>query len=508
LTLGQLLAERAAQFPEAPALKSPSCSFTFREYDLATNRLANWLAQQGVEYQDRVGLLIPNSCEFLVAYYACAKLGAVAMPISPLLHPEEVRFLLEDAEAKALLAYAPLLEKLLAAKALPEGVQLVASQPQVEGTADFAAALKDASLNAPPENLHKVTPDDLAAFMYTSGTTGKPKAAMLTHDNLIFDAQAAVSFIEMTAEDVFLCILPLFHSFAVNVCGICPVIAGALTVIHPRFSPYEVFKALTEERVSIMPAVPAMLGALLEKQPPRETFQHLRLVVSGGAPLPVALFEAYKQRYGVEILEGDGPTEASPITAVNPLHGPKKPGSIGLPLPGVEMRIVDEEDTPLPPGEIGEIVVRGRNVMKGYWKQPEATAETLRNGWLHTGDLGKQDEDGYFYIVDRKKDMLLSAGLNVYPREIEEVLYRHPAVREVAVIGQYDKRRGEVPVAVVSLQEGLEASERDLQDFCRANLAKYKVPRRVIFLEALPRTSTGKINKRLLRKELELSRQS
>ena len=310
----------------------------------------------------------------------------------------------------------------------------------------------------------------------------------------------------MREEDVFLCVLPLFHSFAVTVCSICSLVTGATVYIMPSFVPHEVLEVLATERISVFPAVPAMLGALLQREVEPAIFQSVRLIVSGGAPLPVAIFEAYKQRFGVEIIEGDGPTECSPITSVNPTYGVKKPGSIGLALPGTQMQIHDEAGVKVPPGQVGEIAVQGRHVMQGYWNQPEATAETIRDGWLYTGDLGYEDEEGYFFIVDRKKDMLITAGMNVYPREIEEVLYRHPAVKECAVIGRYDEQRGEVPVAVVALKEGSTATDRELINHCRGSLARYKVPKAVIFLDALPRTTSGKIQKRLLTKELDLSK--
>lgn len=506
MTLPRLLQEQAVLHGAKTLWKNSERSVTYAEADLLTNRLANWFLAQGIKPGDRIAIQIPNSPEFLIAYFAAGKAGAIAMPVSPLLHPEEVAYVLSDAEAVALVSYSPLLDKVREANCLPDCVKLLVSEAPREGAALLSEILRQTGFSALPVTASQVKPDDTAAFMYTSGTTGRPKAAMLSHDNLLFDAKSAVDFIQMREEDVFLCVLPLFHSFAVTVCSICSLVTGATVYIMPSFVPHEVLEVLATEHVSVFPAVPAMLGALLQREVEPAIFQSVRLIVSGGAPLPVAIFEAYKQRFGVEIIEGDGPTECSPITSVNPTHGVKKPGSIGLALPGTQMQIRDEAGLEVPSGQVGEIVVQGRHVMQGYWNQPEATTETIRDGWLYTGDLGYEDEEGYFFIVDRKKDMLITAGMNVYPREIEEVLYRHPAVKECAVIGRYDEQRGEVPVAVVALKEGSTATDRELINHCRGSLARYKIPKAVIFMDALPRTTSGKIQKRLLTKELDLSK--
>jgi long-chain acyl-CoA synthetase len=280
---------------------------------------------------------------------------------------------------------------------------------------------------------------------------------------------------------------------------------GARITLIDQFHPVRVAEAIGAHRVTIFPAVPAMYGAMMQLPADfDQTFRHVRVCVSGGAPMPVPLMQAFERRFGTVILEGDGPTECSPVTSVNPLHGVRKPGTIGVPVPGVEMKIVDDDDRDVAVGVVGEIVVRGGNVMLGYLNQPEATAIAMRGGWYHTGDLGTMDADGYFAIVDRKKDMLIVGGINVYPREIEEVLYQHPAVQDAAVIGGHDEKRGDQVVAVVALKPGATAAGRELLHFSRARLANYKCPRKVIFREALPRSGTGKVLKRLLKKELEL----
>ena len=346
---------------------------------------------------------------------------------------------------------------------------------------------------------------DPAVFIYTSGTTGRPKGAVLSHNNLLANCRQIQGVLKYSAEDNLLCVLPLFHAFAGTVCQHAALFRGAKFTLLEQFHPARVIETIEQRGITIFPGVPAMFAALLQFAADRpEAFRNVRLCVSGGAPMPVAIMEQFEKTFHTIIIEGDGPTECSPVTSVNPPDGVRKPGTIGLPLPGVEMKIFDDNDRELPVGEIGEIVVRGENVMLGYHNQPEATAEAMRNGWYHTGDLGKVDEDGYFTIVDRKKDMLIVGGLNVYPREVEEVLYTHPAVADAAVVGAHDALRGDQVVAVVVLKPGASATAQELREHCRKYLANYKVPRRVEFRQELPRSSTGKILKRLLRKEMEL----
>jgi long-chain acyl-CoA synthetase len=297
----------------------------------------------------------------------------------------------------------------------------------------------------------------------------------------------------------------LFHAFAGTVCQHAALFCGSRFTCIEQFHPARVLELLETAGITVFPGVPAMFVALLQFGAERtQAFAKVRLCVSGGAPMPVAVMQAFEQRFNTVIIEGDGPTECSPVTSVNPPNGPRKVGTIGVALPGVEMRIFDDQDREMPVNEVGEIVVRGENVMLGYHNQPEATAEAMRSGWYHTGDLGRVDGDGYFTIVDRKKDMLIVGGLNVYPREIEELLYTHPAVADAAVIGAPDPLRGEEVVAVIALKPEVQANAREIREFCRRSLANYKVPRRVVFREALPRSGTGKVLKRLLRKEMDL----
>jgi long-chain acyl-CoA synthetase len=357
--------------------------------------------------------------------------------------------------------------------------------------------LKDQKITLP--QLENIDQESTAACLYTSGTTGQPKGAMLTHHNLIFDTQKSIEHLKVDDSDRYICVLPMFHAFAETVCMLMPMFLGAEIVIVDRFLPEKVLKTIQEKNVTFFAGVPTMYSALLNvKNKDEYDLSNLNLCISGGAAMPQQTMEDFEKTFNVKILEGNGPTETSPVAYVNPVEGEKKSGSVGLPIPETEAKIVDEEDNELPRGEIGEITVRGEHVMKGYFKMPEATAETLRNGWLHTGDLGKMDQDGYVYIVDRKKDMINVGGMNVYPREIEEQLYKHPKIREAAVVATKDELRGEIPKAVIVLQDGESSTEREIQKYCMKYFANYKIPKLVDFSDELPKNATGKIDKKSL----------
>jgi long-chain acyl-CoA synthetase len=323
---------------------------------------------------------------------------------------------------------------------------------------------------------------------------------MLTHRNLLANLRSLHGVVPVTEEDVFLTVLPMFHAFAATVMFLEPLSLGATIVVEPRFTPDLVLRAMAEHRVTLFAGVPAMFAVLAAAARPPADFSPWRLCISGGAPLPPAVLEAFEAKYGVPIFEGYGPTECGPVLTVNPPRGRRKIGSVGPAIPEVELRIVDEAGRPLPPGEVGEIVARGPNVMQGYLGRPEETARVLRDGWYHTGDLGRVDEDGYWYIVDRKTDLILVGGLNVYPREVELALTGHPAVAEAAVIGVPDPVRGEAPRALVVLRDGQRVGAAELLRWCRQRLARYKVPRSIRFVPQLPKTATGKVLKADLRK--------
>ncbi len=506
MVLYDVLARGAAEYPDRPALVYRDTALTYAQLTGMVNRFAGALAAEGLGKGDRIAILLPNVPPFTVAYYGATAIGAIAVPANPLLKAPELVHIWGDADVKLVITLPQLLEG--ASKAASElGIpRLICVGPRdvvPEGVRTFDEFLAQGS--AEPPKGPRPKPTDPAVFIYTSGTTGKPKGAVLSHKNLLTNCRQIEEVLRFSPDDNLLCLLPLFHSFAGTVCQNASLYCGCRFTCVEQFQPARVLDAIENSAVTIIPGVPAMYAAILQFASDRpEALSKVRLCVSGGAPMPVALLEAFEKRFNTIIIEGDGPTECSPVTSVNPPDGVRKVGTIGLPLKGVEMRIFDDDDREVPVGQVGEIVVRGDNVMLGYHNQPEATAEAMRNGWYHTGDLGTMDEDGYFTIVDRKKDILIVGGINVYPREIEELLYTHPAIADAAVIGAPDPLRGDEVVAVVSLKPGAELTAREVRDYCRASLANYKVPRRVVFREELPRSSTGKVLKRLLRKEMDL----
>ncbi len=520
MLLSDLIKQGSENTPQNTALVFRDQSMTYAELAVAVARFAAGLRSLGIGQGDRIALLLPNCPPFVLGYFAAGQIGAVVIPSNPRLKPAELEYIWRDAQIKLVLTAAPLLPNVQATRAgLPTLKHIVSITPQSEppetlpaesisGMLYFtdimlrgAAALAENS--SPP--LPAVREHDCAVILYTSGTTGHPKGAMLSHRNLTRNVEQVRAVLHITPDDKFLTVLPLFHSFAGTVCMNLPLACGSATILLENFHPARTVEAVEKHRATIFPAVPAIFNALLQyaQAYPFDT-SSVRAFVSGGAPLPVTMLNALETKFGVPVLEGDGPTECSPVTSVNPIDGIRKVGSVGPQLPGVEVAIFDEADMPLPVDAVGEIVVRGDNVMLGYLNQPEATAEVMTGGWYHTGDIGSIDADGYIFILDRKKDMIITAGLNVYPREIEEVLFTHPSVADAAVIGQADAARGEEVVAVVILRDQAVATERELIAYCRERLANYKVPRRLVFRDSLPRGNTGKVVKRLLRKEMEM----
>ncbi|MGQ9558333.1 MAG: long-chain-fatty-acid--CoA ligase [Desulfurispora sp.] len=508
MLVGDLLTRAAENFPQRPAVIFQEQEINYQQYAARVGLLAGGLKGLGIKPGDFVVLLLPNHMEFNIAYLAIATCGAVVVPVNPLFKGPELRHIFSDCQARAVITvppFIPLCQQLQADLPHLKHIIVMGLAEAVPGVVDYRMLMAGpVDLSRPP-----VGEQDVAALLYTSGTTGTPKGAMLTHDNLTFDAHAVTSFIGVDHTERYIAVLPLFHAFAGTVCILATACTGASVVIMDKFDPRAAVKAIRQHQVTIFPAVPTMFAAILAAARDLETadFASLKMFVSGGAALPQELYHTLEAKFGVAILEGNGPTETSPISYVNPYYGVRKIGSVGPPLPGVEVIIADENDQELPRGQVGEILVRGRNVMKGYLNQPEATAQVLRGGWFHTGDLGTMDEDGYVYIVDRKKDLILVGGFNVYPREVEEVLYRHPAVAEAAVIGLPDEMRGEVPVAFVVLKPAQEVTARQLIKFCQENLASYKCPRQVIFQEELPKMANGKIFKRAIKEQALAERQ-
>ena len=443
----------------------------------------------GVKPGDRVALWLKNCPEFVPAVFGVLQAGAVVVPINNFLKPTEVAFILHDSGAKGVISNASLAEAQTQVARLLPGLKILSAEEIGNSqfpVADFKPAERGEA--------------DLAALLYTSGTTGHPKGAMLTHGNFLHNVASCVEVLGVRADDRVVVALPQFHSFMFTVGTLLPCLTGCGIVLIKTLHP---FKSLLEEIArhhgTILPSVPAFYRAVLAV--PEFGKLPLRLCISGGAPLPAEVFHQFTRMFLFPLREGYGPTESSPVATVNPIYGENRPGSVGKPIPHVELSIRDDSGGELPVGATGEICIRGGNVMLGYWNQPEETAKVLRNGWLLTGDVGHRDADGYYYITDRKKDMLIVNGINVYPREIEEVIYQFPGVKEAAVIGVPDARRGEQPVAFVAGMEGQTIDEKALHEFIRGKLADYKIPKEIVILPALPKNATGKILKTELRKQ-------
>lgn len=437
---------------------------------------------------DRVGIWLKNCPEFVSALFGILQAGAVVVPINNFLKAPEVNFILADADINVLITEAAMAEAVS---------ELSAGRPrlrifQIEELGRLEPDQKEASLES------KRVPKDLAVIIYTSGTTGRPKGAMLSHGNLLHNVESCRQVLEAVSFDRFVVLLPMFHSFMLCVGILLPlIVGGSIVLIKSLHPPKNIIDEIIRREATILPAIPQLFRTLTHPQVPSKTT--LRLCISGAAPLPAEIMREFNQKFPIPLLEGYGLSEASPVVTMNPIHGPWKTGSIGRPIPDVEVSVQNDAGDHLGAGDVGEICVRGGNVMEGYWNQPDETAEALRDGWLLTGDVGHRDADGYYYITDRKKDMLLVNGINVYPREIEEVIYQFPGVKEAAVVGLPDPRKGEQPVAFAAANDGVLLDEKALLHFMRGKLADYKVPRRVVFLPSLPRNATGKILKTALR---------
>jgi long-chain acyl-CoA synthetase len=451
---------------------------------------AHLQTQFGVKPGDRVALWVKNCPEFVPAVFGILWAGGVVVPINNFLKAAEVSYIVNDSGANMLITDAELAAHFETLKAAQPSLEMLrVEQFTAIGATGSRFAVHDLR-----------TEFDLAALLYTSGTTGHPKGAMLTHGNFLHNVASCVAALDVREDERVVVALPQFHSFMFTVGTLLPVLCGCGILLLKTLHPFKsVLEEIARHRGTILPAVPSFYRALLAV--PEFGKLPLRLCISGGAPLPVEVFNEFTRKFPFPLREGYGPTESSPVATVNPIYGINKPGSIGKPIPNVELSIRDDDGKELPVGEIGEICIRGGNVMLGYWNQPEETAKAFRNGWLLTGDIGYRDADGYFYITDRKKDMLLVNGNNVYPREIEEVIYQFPGIKEAAVIGVPDARKGEQPVAFVTAAEGQTVDETALFQFVRGKLADYKVPKRIVFMPALPRNATGKILKTELRKQ-------
>lgn len=479
--------------PEKTAINFKNESISFSQLDSTVRKYTSALADLGISKDDKVILSCMNSPEFIYSYFGTVRNRAIIVPINLMLTMEEIAYIVKNSEARYMMIQPVILEKGGLSK---EAIEDALGVTVIVMDDDFKAKVESAD---EAEEDPEVPMDSISTFLYTSGTTGKQKAAMLTHRNLVDNTEQCYLGIGAKPEDHFMCVLPMFHVFAFTACILIPLWAGATVTIIESFQPKEVIETLVKSRITVFMGVPAMYNVLLHGAKENVKFPDLRLAISGGAALPVEIYRQTRAVMNLPVIEGYGLTEASPGVAFNPYDGIQKEGSIGLPIPYVECKIFDENDNEVETGDVGELVVRGTNVMKGYYNEPVQTEITLRNGWLHTGDLAKKDEEGYIFIVDRKKDMIVVSGLNVYPREVEEIIYKHPKVKEAAVVGAEDRLRGEVAVAYVVLKEGEEEHARELLRFLKEHLAAYKIPRNVEFVEELPKNSSGKILKRLLR---------
>ena len=489
LNLASTVTESAESRPANVAVRLGGIELTYAELNDRSARMATLLREKGLQQGDRVGVMLPNVLEFPIAYYGALRAGGVIVPMNVLLKRREIAFYLEDSGAKLLLAWHGFGDEARGGTA-DAGVEMVEVEPE-----SLAELLGDCE---PTVELAGTDEEDTAVILYTSGTTGKPKGAELTHFNLSRNAEISHrTTSEIKEGDVVLGALPLFHSFGQTVSMNASLRVGATLTLLPKFDPGEALEIMQREGVTHFYGVPTMYGALLH-HPGREDYDTsaLRICITGGAAMPVEVLRGFEQAFGCELLEGYGLSETSPVASMNHPGRPRKPGSIGTPLQEVEMKVVDENDDEVAEGEVGEIVIRGHNVMKGYWRRPEATEEAMRGGWFHTGDMARVDEDGYFFIVDRKKDLIIRGGYNVYPREVEEILYEHPKIREAAVIGVPHGEWGEEIGAAVVLHEGETLTPEEVGEYVKERIAAYKYPRIVWFVDDLPKGPTGKILKR------------
>jgi long-chain acyl-CoA synthetase len=513
LNLSVILEDSAKRYPSKPAFTFMDTVSSYAQINGAANMVANGLKARGIKAGDKVALSCPNLPYFPIIYFGIVKTGAVVVPLSVLLKKDEIEYHLIDSDAKAYFCFCGTPD-------LPMGEMGYAGFKEVEDCTDFFMIMPKAEMPSSIEGTatlgsfmagqssifetYTSNAEDTAVIVYTSGTTGRPKGAELTHANLLMNAILSSDLGKSDADDVALIVLPLFHIFAMTCLMNASIYKGGSSILCPRFDAETVFGLMQKHKVSIFSGVPTMYWGLVNYTDPKFDYvsiaKTLKVCTSGGAALPVQVLENFEKRFDVPILEGFGMSEGSPVVTFNHLNIGRKPGSIGTPVWGVDVKLVDTEGVEVLVGEKGELLYRGHNVMKGYYKKPEATAETIKDGWLCSGDIAVKDADGFYYIVDRTKDMIIRGGLNVYPREVEEVMIKHEAVSLVAVIGIPHEEMGEEVKAFVVLKEGFTSTDSELIEWTKERIASYKYPRHVEFLATLPMSATGKILKKELRK--------
>jgi len=482
----ELLKQRVSATPDKPFLFSEADKrqFTYAEFDAVVRWTARLLAANGVTKGDVVSLLLPNSVEYVIAYFACWHIGALAGPINSLLKSQEIAYVISNSEAKLLLVNSEF-------------------EPQIKGNDVKTILFDDVSQIGEYDGVDapEIGRDDEAIIIYTSGTTGKPKGCLLTHGNVIANARQISSWLGFTESDRLLTMMPLFHMNAVSVTTMSALYAGGSTVVSPKFSASRFWQIISDYQITSFGSVATMLSMLLSTYPdgvpPGLNTRQLRFAMCGSAPVPAEVMKRFEETFNCLVVEGYGLSESTCRSTFNPPDQRRRPGSCGLPI-GNEMRVVDDDDRDMPDGELGEIVLRGENILKGYYRNADATSTAFRNGWFHTGDIGYRDADGFYFIVDRKSDMIIRGGENIYPREIDEVLYQHPSVASAAAVGVPDDLYGEEVAAVIVLKDGAGVSEQDVIDFCKARLADFKCPKTVHFLHDIPKGPTGKLLKREL----------
>lgn len=506
--LGELLEISAQRHAQRIAIVFGQKRISYKSLNELTDQIAAGLIELGIRKQDKVALFLDNCPEFIISYFAIAKAGAVVVPINYMFKIEEAKYILQDSGAVCLITSRPYVEMAEELRLRVDSLKYIICTTKSRDDVINFGRIKRENKGL----LERVSsdPEDLAVVLYTSGTTGYPKGAMLSHYNLISNAIDSSCAIKVDHRDTLICILPLFHSFAATVCMNLPLLIGAKIVVMKAVRPFKrVIRAIRRNRVTLFVGVPSIYNILKDIKLPKilnspliKLINPIRVCVSGAAALPEDTFRGFEKKFRIPLLEGYGLTEASPVVTLNPLKGQRKAGSIGVVLSkNIELKIIDNKGKTLGHNQIGELLVKGPNVMSGYYKQEEASRQTIKDGWLYTGDMAKFDREGYVYIVGRKKEMVNVRGLNVYPREIEEVLYQNPKIKEAAVIGIADTHKGEVPKAYVVLKDGEVAREQEIIHYLRDKLAPYKIPKYVEFRDALPKNTTGKILKRLLQSE-------
>jgi long-chain acyl-CoA synthetase len=510
LNLASLLRNSAVRYPTLTAAIHDEFRLTYSQLDEAARRFAGDLLESGVRPGDRVAVMVPNVPGFTIAYFGILYAGCIVVPLNTLLVANEVAFQLEDSEARAIVIHSQTAAVgIEGAHRVPGCKQIYTVGLETVAKPVTSKRLEDVIHSGPPVGLAQTAADDTAVILYTSGTTGKPKGAELTHFGLHYNAQILAErvfgrwpekIVVLRPGDVGVAALPLYHAFGqTNIQNAMLYSGGAVSYLL-RFCAAETAAKIARDRVTFFAGVPTMFIALLND--PEVTDQQLstlKYCVAGGAALPIEVKQQFTQRFALAVQEGYGLSETSPLACIQSIDEAAKAGAIGKPVVGIEMMIVDDEDREVPCGQRGEIVIRGHNIMKGYFKRPEATTQAMRNGWFHSGDIGFVDEDGDFVIVDRKKDLIIRGGYNVYPREVEEALYAHPAIAEAAVIGVPDARLGEEVKAVIAFRPGMSATTEQIVQHCKTLVAAYKYPRIVTILDTLPKGPTGKILKRALR---------